>query len=222
ILFDMETNDPDDFFALCLLAGHPAVHLRAVTLNPGSKGQVGLVRRALERLGRGEVPVGARNPETKSPAVSGFHHTFLGEPTPAEPDAIAHELLAATLTAHPDAVLLTGAPLHNGRLLLANHPSVCLKRWVGQGGFAGDSVVPPEHRLPKFAGRETCPTYNFGGDPKGALALLSSDRVMQRDLVSKNVCHGVVYDQELHTRLAPFRDATPGLALLHAGMACYL
>ena len=30
--------------------------------------------------------------------------------------------------------------------------AVILKRWVAQGGFAGDSVVPPEHRLAKFAG----------------------------------------------------------------------
>ena len=33
IVFDMETRDPDDVLALCLLCDHPAVELGAVTLN---------------------------------------------------------------------------------------------------------------------------------------------------------------------------------------------
>lgn len=39
IIFDMETQDPDDMFALCFLGSHPAVKLRAVTVTPGSKAQ---------------------------------------------------------------------------------------------------------------------------------------------------------------------------------------
>jgi hypothetical protein len=40
-----------------------------------------------------------------------------------------------------------------------------IERWVAQGGFAGDELVAPEHRLPKFAGRELCETLcllNYG------------------------------------------------------------
>ena len=51
MVFDMETQDPDDFLCLLFLASHPRVRLKAVTLVPGSQEQVGLVRWALERLG---------------------------------------------------------------------------------------------------------------------------------------------------------------------------
>ncbi|MBO3463565.1 nucleoside hydrolase [Aetokthonos hydrillicola Thurmond2011] len=221
ILFDMETQDPDDIFTLCFLLGHPGLTLRTVTINPGSLEQVGLVRGVLEKLGRGDIPVGARNPQTTSKCISDFHYSFLGQPTPDEPDAVAHELLAQMLSDYPDAVWLTGAPLHNARLLLANHPSVTIRRWVGQGGFAGDSLVPPEHRLPQFVGRETCVSHNLSVDPKGAFSLLRSERVLLRDLVSKNVCHGVRYDAAMSDRMAPYRDISPSLALIYTGMECY-
>lgn len=222
ILFDMETRDPDDALTLCLLATHPDATLRSVTINPGTRAQVGLVRHLLQRLGRSDVPVGARAPDHDKDAVSPFHRAWLGEVPPADPDAVAHELLARALHEHPGAVLLTGAPLHNLRLLLGQHPEARVARWVAQGGFAGDEVVPPEHRLAKFAGLRTCPTFNFNGDPKGALLALASDRIATRDLVSKNVCHGFVYDRALHARLAPIRGATAGLALIHEAMAVYL
>ncbi|MCY1021312.1 nucleoside hydrolase [Pyxidicoccus sp. MSG2] len=222
LLFDMETSDPDDALTLCLLATHPDVALRAVTVTPGSRAQVGLVRHLLSRAGRGDVPVGARNPGAERDSVSGFHGAWLGQVASAEPDALAHEVLALTLAKHPDAALLTGAPLQNLRLLLNEHPEARLVRWVAQGGFAGDNVVPPEHRLPKFAGLRTCPTFNFNGDPKGALLALSSERIGSRDLVSKNVTHGVAYDVAFHERMRPHRDATAGLALVFEAMEHYL
>jgi pyrimidine-specific ribonucleoside hydrolase len=222
LLFDMETSDPDDALTLCLLATHPDVALRAVTVTPGSKAQVGLVRHLLSRAGRGGVPVGARNPGAEKDSVSGFHWKWLGAVMPAEPDALAHEVLAQALAKHPDAVLLTGAPLQNLRLLLNEHPEARLSRWVAQGGFAGDNVVPPEHRLAKFAGRRTCPTFNFNGDPKGALLALSTERIGSRDLVSKNVTHGVAWDAAFHERMRGHRDATAGLALVFEAMEHYL
>ena len=222
IIFDMETRDPDDMFALCFLASHPNVALRAVTINPGSRAQIGVIRHLLHRLDRSEVPIGARNPDSIKDAVSEFHYEFLGNLAFEEADDVAHNLIAATINLYPDLVLLTGAPLHNLRLFLNHYPLVKIKRWVGQGGFAGDTVVPPEFRLPKFEGLETCLTFNFNGDPKGALGLLSSNHVLSRDIVSKNVCHGVIYTQEFHEFLKPFRHNSPGLLLIYNGMDLYL
>lgn len=222
IAFDMETRDPDDALALCLLACHPDVVLRAVTVNPGTPAQVGVVRQLLLRAGKPHLAVGARNPTSHREHVSEFHHEWLGEVAKVEPEWIAHELLAETFATHPDAVLVTGAPLHNLRLLLNRHPDVAIARWVAQGGFAGDAVVPPEHRLDKFAGIDTCPTFNFNGDKKAALQALASERISRRDLVSKNVTHGLVYDRAFHRRLGPLRNNTPGLALIYEAMECYL
>lgn len=222
VLFDMETGDPDDFLTLCLLATHPAARLCAVTVTPGSHEQVGLVRRTLALLGLGDLAVGSRVPDRERGHVSEWHREFLGDFPGAKPDGPGHEVLAAALRAHPGATLVTGAALQNPRFLLERHEGVRIARWVAQGGFAGDSVVPEEHRLEKFRGRETCETYNFGGDPKGAELLLNTPRVSRRELVSKNVCHGVVYDRAMHEELAPARDAHPGLALFVRAMEHYL
>ncbi|NTX04854.1 nucleoside hydrolase [Myxococcus sp. CA040A] len=222
ILFDMETSDPDDALTLCLLATHPAVALRAVTVTPGTLAQVGMVRHLLARAGRSDVPVGARNPAAEKESLSAFHTQWLGPLPPSAPDALAHEVLALVLGRFPEATLLTGAPLQNLRLLLELHPDIKLHRWVAQGGFAGDNVVPPEHRLPKFEGRRTCPTFNFNGDPKGALLALSSDRMGRRELVSKNVTHGLAYDGPFHERMRPYASTTPGLGLIFEAMERYL
>ncbi|HLO87126.1 MAG TPA: nucleoside hydrolase [Nostocaceae cyanobacterium] len=222
IIFDMETQDPDDMFTLCFLGSHPEINLRAVTTTPGSKAQVGIIRYLLNQLNLNHIPVGARNPDTTKQVVSKFHYQFLGEIPPAEPDDIAHHILANTINSYSDVVLLTGAPLQNLRLLLNNYPSIIIKRWVGQGGFAGDNVVPPEYRLPKFTGRETCPTFNFNGDIKGALTALTSEQILTRDIISKNVCHSVIYNQEFHERMQPFSEESAGLNLIYQGMELYL
>jgi inosine-uridine nucleoside N-ribohydrolase len=101
-------------------------------------------------------------------------------------------------------------------------------RWVAQGGFAGDNVVPKEFRMKKFDGMVECPTYNFGGDPKSALSALNSKQIDSIMLVSKNVCHSVVYDITLHLKMKKLlkerknNEKETGLDLLVEGMEIYL
>lgn len=87
---------------------------------------------------------------------------------------------------------------------------------------AGDNIVPPEKRLPKFDGKEVCPTFNFNGDPKAAELLFASDKVKKRICVSKNVCHGVYYDKNLHEKYMEVKDKTPGTQLVFKAMSTYL
>ncbi|GIE94711.1 nucleoside hydrolase [Paractinoplanes rishiriensis] len=219
VAFDMETRDPDDVLALCLLAGHPRVRVTAVTVNPGTPAQIGVVRHVLRRLGNA-APVGARVPDSDRDAVSAFHTDWLGDLPAGRPDAIAHELLADVLTG--DTTLITGAPLHNLRLLLTRHPVARVRRWVAQGGFAGDNMVPPADRLAKFAGAVTQESYNFGHDAKAAMLALSSPRVSERLLVAKNVTHGVAWDGALQARLRDRDELTPGARLAVEAMDAYL
>lgn len=221
VIFDMETSDPDDALTLCFLAGHPIVKLRAVTITPGSKDQVGLVKHLLQKLDRPDVLVGARTIEHPKTCVSEFHYKWLGkiEPASALP---AVEILKQAYQEFPDCVLLTGAALHNPKNFFTQYPEVKIPLWVGQGGFAGEGVVPPELQLLKFSGLKTCPTFNFNGDVVGAKLLLSSPQVSRRLLVSKNVCHGVVYTSEMHEQVKPHKDNNPGIALIYQGMTVYL
>lgn len=219
LVFDLETSDPDDVLTLCLVATHPLVDLRAVTVFPGGKDQVGVVKHVLSRLGRPDIPVGAGQPKREASRVSEFHYRWLGKIEPAEPDGSAVEVILEALR-EGATELLTGAALTNiYQAFLARGSGGFFKEWTCQGGFAGDNVVPEEHRLPKFAGRTTCPTFNLNGDVEAARALIQTSRFGLRRFVTKNVCHGIIYDRAMHDRLP--RGAHAGLDLLLEGMRVY-
>ena len=222
LVWDMETGDPDDFLTLLWLADHPRIDLRAVTVTPGSRAQIGVVRWGLRALGRDDVPVGAYNLDHPKDSVSGWHYKTFGDIAPSDEAEPGWALLAEHLDA--ETTLLTGAAVKNLKVLLRDHlpEGFRLGRWVAQGGFAGDNVVPAEHRLAKFAGMETCPTYNFNGDPKGARLALDHPAIAERRCVSKNVCHGVSYDRALHERVGDHVGQRRSLAMIHEAMTQYL
>lgn len=230
VVWDMETGDPDDFITLLLLLGHPRVNLLGVTVTPGTPDQVGVVRRALDWFGR-SIPVGAFNLDHRARdpgvgrhgkrgvCVSSWHYRAFGAMPPSR-DAVSGPELLRTLCSSTT-TLVTGAPLKNlGSALQL--PGFELGRLVAQGGFAGEGVVPPERQLEKFRGMVTCPTYNLNGDPKSALAVISSPAITSKQFVSKNVCHGVVYDRKLHTRIASLKEHSKSLELIWRGMEKYL
>jgi pyrimidine-specific ribonucleoside hydrolase len=217
--FDLETSDPDDMLALCILATHPKSQLVSVTIHPGGRDQVGLVKEVLRRL-EVFIPVGVGQPKKDAHRVSSFHYDWLGSIPPKEPDGTAVEVIRESLNKYPELHLVTGAALTNiVASLEVGKPF--FQEWTGQGGFAGDSVVPFEHRLPKFDGRETCQTFNLGGDHQAALELLKNNNpaIPVRRLVSKNVCHGIFYTPEIQARIP--KGVYSGLDLLKEGMQCY-
>lgn len=96
IVYDMETQDPDDFFTLCWLCGSPLVRLLGVTVRPGSNEQVGLAKFVLRESGHEDVPVGrGADVDRSKQYVSGWHFRFLGKNgfPPAEPDAFAWDVI---------------------------------------------------------------------------------------------------------------------------------
>jgi pyrimidine-specific ribonucleoside hydrolase len=220
VVWDMETQDPDDFLTLLLLLGHPQVNLKAVTITPGSAHQVGLVRRALSWFGK-DLPVGANNLDHLKPCVSSWHYRAYGEAPPSREAEPGGEVLLRSCD--EGTTLITGAPLKNlGAALRLGGDSFRLGRWVAQGGFAGEGVVPRERQLDKFKGLTTCPTFNLNGDPKSALAALAHPGIGVRRFVSKNVCHGVIYDEALHERFTAVKGRSKSLELIWQGMDAYL
>jgi inosine-uridine nucleoside N-ribohydrolase len=89
------------------------------------------------------------------------------------------------------------------------------------GGFAGQQVVPEQHILKKFKGLDTCASANFGNS-KTVSTLLTSPKIRERVLISKNVCHGVVYNKTMHTYVDAIQNKTKALELLWKGMGIYL
>ncbi len=239
LIWDMETGDPDDFLTLLILAGHPGVNLRAVTVTPGGADQIAVVRWALQTLGLDDVPLGSfadpaeleeqdrAKKGTLVDRVSGWHWRAYGIRKARDYGARpGFEVLGERLG--PEVTLVTGAPLKNVGRLLSEPGEGPLGRLVAQGGFAGDNIVPPALRLAKFDGMLTCPTYNLNGAPEAALAASVSPRFSERRFVSKNVCHGVYYDLSLHLRVERAAAALPdsrhrrSLELVVQGMDEYL
>lgn len=257
-VFDMETGDPDDVLTLLWLISRRDVDLRAVTICPGSSEQVALVRWLLCECDHRHVRIGAREwPKfaSKHGCINGNFYRAFGRdfgvdrvygppshshghkrtklPSPhADLDGkseLAVEAAATVLVecCTRNTVLVTGGPLHNLYQALQN-PQFVLGRWVAQGGFAGEGVVPTDVQMDKFRGKTTMPTWNFNGCIEGALAALASKQILTRNLVSKNVCHRTRYDQAFHRALgqaARIADPSPrrsALALIHESMERYL
>ena len=218
VVFDMETHDPDDYLTLLLLLGHPLVKLKAVTITPGSPYQVGLVRRTLEAFGV-DIPVGAGQIDHPKPCVSSWHAAAYGEIAPSWDAICAQELLLSVCD--EETTLITGAPLKNLRKAM-QEPSFRLGRWVAQGGFAGEGVVPRELQMLKFRGLRSVPTFNFNGDPMTALQALEHTGIGLRRFVSKNVCHRIFYDEALHEQIAPLQASSQSLAWMWEGMEVFL
>lgn len=228
--WDMETQDPDDAFTLCLLATHPRINLKGVTVFPGGFDQVGVVKHILEHLGRSDVPVGAVGHDDSKSRVSGFHYKWLGKIEPQKPDGTATEVILNSRSL--DCTLITGAPLRNIHQALLSCEDTLFKEspslrgayffrdWTCQGGFAGDNIVPEEHRLEKFKGRMTCPTFNLNGDVTASKKLLLDSTLMNFvRMVSKNICHGLIFNPERAEKMP--RGAHAGLDLLLDGMQTY-
>lgn len=214
----METGDPDDVMTLCLLLEHSRINLRAITVMPGTNEQIGLVKFILKEAGL-NIPVGSSKPGYDRKCVSNFYYKWFPKIEPRQADGEGYQIIQETLVTYPDLVLLTGAPLKNFNELTLDKK---VDRWVAQGGFAGDNVVPEHLRLEKFNGRITCPTFNFNGAPATALKLLATNKIKQRHLVSKNVCHGVIYDAQMQEEFLPFRTKSIGLNYVCKGMELYL
>lgn len=222
VIFDMETSDPDDALTLCLLAGHPEVNLLGVTVTPGSKQQMGVVQELLKRLGKEHVPYAGRDINYPKECVSEFYYKWLGKIDPSGSPMPAWELIENIINWAPDTKIITGAALTNIKNLLINSSKVQIEEMIIQGGFAGDSVVSPEHRLAKFAGKETCPTFNLNGDIEAAKLIIADSRVALKYFVSKNVCHGVVYDMPMHERMKLKQNNNIGTQMIVQGMEVYL
>eukprot|EP00756_Hemistasia_phaeocysticola_P001337 Hpha_TRINITY_DN10948_c0_g1::TRINITY_DN10948_c0_g1_i3::g.26672::m.26672 len=207
VCFDMETGDPDDVLTLLLLVAHPRASLRCVTITPGTAEQVSLVRGLLRDCGiLDRVVVGARDWPQNAENAMGLKGAFYGSLPRFSPSEGGPPVLTAVDALRnccgEEVTLLTGAPLQNPDSALRECPEVRFGRWVAQGGFVGEGVVPPERQLQKFQGMTTCPTWNFGGAPDAAERCLKSSRIARKVLVGKNCCHDprAAYTPELHAR----------------------
>eukprot|EP00286_Rhodomonas_abbreviata_P001584 CAMPEP_0181289056 /NCGR_PEP_ID=MMETSP1101-20121128/678_1 /TAXON_ID=46948 /ORGANISM="Rhodomonas abbreviata, Strain Caron Lab Isolate" /LENGTH=419 /DNA_ID=CAMNT_0023393251 /DNA_START=228 /DNA_END=1487 /DNA_ORIENTATION=+ len=127
VVLDMETGDPDDLLTLILLARHPNVVLKAVTLTPGTREQVSLVQWVLRKLQVSCVKIGAQewpkhaDKEIGGLKTGGFYKNFGREQVIDQDISLASALLCEECD--ENTTLLTCGPLHNlGAAIEASNP----------------------------------------------------------------------------------------------------
>lgn len=216
-VFDMETGDPDDFLTLIFLLGHPKVNLKAVTVVPGTREQIGVVKFACNLMNK-NIPIGSFDVDRNKKCVSKWHYNVFGNIPAEKPDGRGGDILYSLCD--EETTLITGGPLKN--IGVAMNLGFKIKRLVAQGGFAGQGVVPEEKQLEKFKYKTICPTYNLNGDPQSALKVLTYNNIFERYFVSKNVCHGVIYDKDLHEKVKNVKSGSKSLETIYKGMDFYL
>jgi inosine-uridine nucleoside N-ribohydrolase len=225
VIFDMETQDPDDFLTLILLCGHPQVVLKAVTIVPGSPQQIGLVRWLLSQFSRyNTIPVGYFNIQSK-PSVSAWHYKMYGEIPPSTHAEPACDIIFSICEQNRSTIILTGGPLKNIAKTIEEKSTperpFRVETMVIQGGFAGCNVVPEEHQLSKFKDMVTCQTFNLGADIPAARKVISYPFIERKYFVSKNVCHGVTYNKELDDLISSLSRKPIHLEMIQETMSKY-
>jgi inosine-uridine nucleoside N-ribohydrolase len=199
-------HDPDDFFTLCYLVA-AGVNLRCVTVTPGDRDQLAVVRLFCEQVGL-DIPIGHSKGSEKFSSGS-VHHALLekyGKSRHGHSDGAGKDLMRETLRRYPDSeVFIIGPPSSVGHFLTEN-PKAVIQRTTMQGGFLGYDLHPHARvRLPQFEGKTWMPTFNMNGDRKGTEALLRA-RVGTRRFCGKNVCHTVLYNRVKFDAMAPAKD----------------
>jgi pyrimidine-specific ribonucleoside hydrolase len=213
-------HDPDDFFALCYLFS-AGVDIRAILLTPGDESQVAIVKFLINELSPNTligVPLIGRHREEPT----SVHRQLLEKykyPLHSSECLLSEGLLNDRL--HPVTELfICGAVKNIGRYLSTHQ--VQITKATMQGGFIGyDEHGIKVPQLDKFKGRNTVATFNLNGDVKGSTAFLEAN-IQERRFVSKNVCHTIVYNTDVHRRVMQTPPRNRASELLREGMGLYL
>lgn len=222
---DIETGDPDDLWTLALMATHPKVMLKTVSVFPGRPDQIGLVRKVLNLVNRKDVIIGADIINDNKKSVGDYYYNWLGEIPNEDPDVSLYDLKFKHIKWGCE--LLTGGPLKNIEVLLktnklSDYDELPLfTNWTAQGGFVGCNIIPDLDALEKFRNKETMATYNLGGHKNSALYLTGdgSKKFKTINMVGKNVCHGFIFTQD-DVKMLP-RGKHDGLDIMINGMEGY-
>ena len=220
IVLDLEIGYMDDFITLVLLLGHPLVNLKAITIVPGTPDEIGFLRHVLAIFNRADIPLGVFDMNTKS-IVSAFDYKVYYS-TEIKESREASDACDILLT-HCDenTILVCGGPLTNVSKAIQTG-KFRLGRLVVQGGFDCDNIVPQNKRIDKLNGLLTSTAFNLDSNVQSALNVLQDKTIKEKFFVSKNVCHRVHYNRDMHKQLEPIRDKSLSLKEIYRIMSIYL
>lgn len=215
-------RDPDDFFALCYFM-QAGVDIQLVCVQPGDPDQIGFAKAFLKACGI-EVPVAASKLYRNKKSLSGPHVKFankMGWQCDGDADGDAEYLLQTYWT--PDTQFFVCGPATAVGPFVRDKQ---INKLTMQGGYISyedlHSVgIFPTIEAEKFKGQKEVPSFNPGGDKEAALCILDAD-ISVRRFVSKNICHTVLYDKEVHQRVCQRPEKTVHDRLFRSFMDLFL
>lgn len=220
-------HDPDDFFALCYLFS-AEVNIRAILLTPGDESQVTIVSFLLKELGMEHIPIGVPTLGRRKERLTSIHKYFVEKykySSHLNKYHLGDTVLTAALSMYPDSELFVCGPVKNiGNYFIKykEYKIAEINKAVMQGGFIGYGThginVP---KIKKFVGKKTVPTFNLNGDIKGAQAYLNAN-IKERWFISKNVCHTIIYNEDIHRRIMDIPARNRAAEIFREGMTVYL
>lgn len=194
VIFDMETGDPDDLITLIMLLINPDVELKGITCYQGSPIQIGLINHVLQ-LANKDIPVGGWN-SAEPASLSPYYTSVVGAWSPANAQYTPVQVFDMVHT--PDTHVLTGAPLTNLKMVLEQLPECQINNMTTQGGYLGYLV---QETLPKFQKVQSIRTYNLSNDTAAFDAVNKSNKIHNLTFVTKDLCHGFMYDATIHEQV---------------------
>lgn len=218
-------GDPDDLFALLWLFSL-GIDIPAIVISPGYKHQCALARFIVSTLDK-KTHIGSARPGERKGELSGFYKILLqhhGRALEDESDGPGGEIILKALQEHFECAFLGIGPLSNLRQAWDCNNPVLRKgivRATMQGGFLPYSLYRPSVTLSKFEGKNSVPTFNLNGDLKGA-DIFVNGLTCSRRFVSKNVCHTIVYDRNVHEFMVNIETANPAHQLLIEALDLYM
>jgi inosine-uridine nucleoside N-ribohydrolase len=191
---------------------------------PGDESQVAIVKFLVDELSPNTL-IGVPALGRRKEQPTSIHRQFLEKyryPFHSSECLLANEILKDVLHLFPDCEFFVCGAVKSIGKFLSTYPDTCIKKATMQGGFIGyDEHGIKVPQLDKFKGRRTIATFNPNGDVKGTQEFLNAD-IMERYFVSKNVCHTVIYDTEVHKRVMETPPQNRASELLREGMGLYL
>ena len=198
---DTSSRDIDDTLLLMLVASDPRFDIACVTVTPGSREQIQVVRCILHLAGKSTPlpPIGAtdwgnKKPEKVKICKNARYLLDLNEEYAIQASADFSDIQDAgeLLAKHcgKNTTVITGSTLENLASALSwwelkQEGDIFCKRWIGQGGFVSDTHVPNNFRGGTLGG-DTCTSYNLQKlqATNGVLKAVKDGRILEGLLVS--------------------------------------
>lgn len=215
-------HDPDDFMAICYLVS-AGVDIKSIFITPGDPDQIAIGKFLVDYLGI-NAKVYASMPDRNKCSSGGVHIKILqkyGYPLVDTPDDFSKAYDSIINSPPQTEFFVIGPPTALGTFFEKNI-YMWWKRLVMQGGFiAYDEHNLPCEKLDKFMGKTTVPSFNPGGAIKQTLTILQTP-IRERKFVSKNLCHTIVYDKNIHELILKTPSPNKAIDLMRDAMNIYL